>query len=243
MAMTINEARLNKLIGQAIVDFGATFNAALIVLGDQLRALADGGPLTAGELAARTETAERYVREWLNAQAASGYIAYHPETSRYQLSPEQAMLFADEHSSVFFVGAFQSALAATRIGPKLETAFRSGEGIGWHEHDHTLFHGTERFFRPGYATNLTSSWLPALDGVVAKLEARRWPISAAATAPRPSSWHRPIPARPLQASTTTRSQSPSRASAPQPPAWLAGCASSQPQPARTPWQLRPRHHL
>jgi 2-polyprenyl-3-methyl-5-hydroxy-6-metoxy-1,4-benzoquinol methylase len=172
MTTTINETRLNELIGQAIVDFGATFNAALIVLGDQLglyRALADSGPLTPAELAARTGTAERYVREWLNAQAASNYITYQPETQRYSLVPEQAMLFADEHSPVFFVGAFQSALAATRIAPRLEAAFRTGTGIGWHEHDHGLFHGTERFFRSGYAANLTSSWIPTLDDAEAKL--------------------------------------------------------------------------
>jgi SAM-dependent methyltransferase len=123
------------------------------------------------ELAAKTGTHERYVREWLNAQAASGYVTYTPESGRYALSPEQALLFAEEESPAFVVGAFETTLAAGRIADKLTDAFRSGEGVGWHEHDHTLFHGIERFFRPSYIGNLVQTWIPSLDGVEAKLRA------------------------------------------------------------------------
>ncbi|MDQ4078432.1 MAG: methyltransferase domain-containing protein [Chloroflexota bacterium] len=171
---TVDEGKLDELVGKAIVDFGAIFHAALVVVGDKLglyKALAEADPLTPGELAERTDTAERYVREWLNAQAAGGYVEYHPESSRYSLSPEQAMLLADESSPVFFIGAFRSAAAAVKIEPKLTEAFGTGEGIGWHEHDHDLYHGTERFYRSGYMTNLVSRWIPALDGVEAKLQA------------------------------------------------------------------------
>jgi hypothetical protein len=119
------------------------------------------------------------------------------------------MLFADEHSPVFFVGAFQSALAATRIGPKLETAFRSGEGIGWHEHDHALFHGTERFFRPSYAANLASNWLPALEGVVEKLLAGAQVADiGCGHGARPFYWRRLIQIQPSQASITMKLRSP-----------------------------------
>ncbi|HWP93174.1 MAG TPA: class I SAM-dependent methyltransferase [Thermodesulfobacteriota bacterium] len=171
--MAINEETLHQLLGKAIVDFGATWNAPLVVIGDKLglyKALANFGPLTSGELAEHTGTSERYVREWLRAQAAGGYVTYHPETDRYSLSEEQALMFADENSPAFIIGAFQSALAGTRIEPKLAKAFRTGEGIGWDEHDEGLFVGTERFFRTGYAANLVSSWIPALDGVEAKLK-------------------------------------------------------------------------
>ncbi|HZR97531.1 MAG TPA: class I SAM-dependent methyltransferase, partial [Chloroflexota bacterium] len=121
------------------------------------------------ELAARTHTAERYVREWLNAQAAGGYVDYDPVSGRYSLSTEQALLFADESSPAFLIGAFQTAVAAARIEPKLVEAFTSGAGVGWHEHDDGLFHGVERFFRTGYQAHLVQSWIPALDGVEAKL--------------------------------------------------------------------------
>ena len=148
--------------------------APLVVIGDRLglyRALATDGPLTSAELAARTGTAERYVREWLNAQAASGYVTYHAESGRYSLTPEQALAFADEDGPAFIVGAFQTAIAAGRIVDQLTEAFRTGEGIGWHEHDHALFHGIERFFRSSYLGNLVQAWIPALDGMEAKLRA------------------------------------------------------------------------
>ncbi len=171
---TINETVLNELLGKALVDFGAVSTAPLILLGDRLglyRALTDAGPCTSAELAHHTGTHERYVREWLNAQAASGYVTYDPATAHYGLTPEQALLFADESSPAFIIGAFQTALAATRIESKLEAAFRSGAGVGWHEHDHSLFHGIERFFRTSYNTNLVQNWLPTLTGMEQRLQA------------------------------------------------------------------------
>lgn len=172
--MAINEEKLNQLLGQAIMDAGAVSFATLAVIGDKLglyKALAGTEPQTPAELAARTGTAERYVREWLNANAAGGYVTYHPETGRYSLSPEQALVMADENSPAFMIGGFQTTLAASRIEPKLAEAFVTGAGVGWHEHDHHLFHGIERFYRSGYVGNLVPSWIPALDGVEAKLQA------------------------------------------------------------------------
>jgi SAM-dependent methyltransferase len=174
MNTAVNESRLNELVGRAIVDFGAVHVAPLVLIGDRLglyRALAKNGPLTPAELAAATETNERYVREWLNAQAASGYIDYHAATGCYELTPEQALLFADESGPAFLVGAYETALAASRIVDRLTESFQTGAGIGWHEHDHGVFHGVERFFRTSYSANLVQSWLPALDGVAARLEA------------------------------------------------------------------------
>jgi SAM-dependent methyltransferase len=161
-------------LGRAIVDFGGANIAALVVIGDRLglfRGLAGAEALTPAELAKRTGTAERYVREWLNAQAASGYVTYHPETGRYSLTPEQALVFAAEDSPAFIVGGFQTAVAAGRVIDKLTAAFRTGEGVGWHEHDHGVFHGVERFYRSGYLGHLVQTWIPSLDGVSAKLAA------------------------------------------------------------------------
>jgi 2-polyprenyl-3-methyl-5-hydroxy-6-metoxy-1,4-benzoquinol methylase len=168
----VDEDALNALLGRAIVDFGATSLAALVVIGDRLglyRELAATGPVSSFELAARTRTSERYVREWLNAHAASGYVDYIADSGRYRLSDEQALLFAHEDSPAFIVGGFQTALAAGRIVDKLTDAFRSGDGIGWHEHDHSVFHGVARFFRSGYLNNLVQTWIPTLDGVEQRL--------------------------------------------------------------------------
>ncbi|MGH2962523.1 MAG: class I SAM-dependent methyltransferase [Solirubrobacterales bacterium] len=171
---TINEDKLHEFVGSVVSDLGATMNTALIRIGDKLglyRAMAGAGPLTPAELAERTDTAERYVREWLAAQAAGGYVAYDSETERYELPPEQAMALADEDSPAFMLGGFQIASAVLADEPKLAEAFRTGKGVGWHEHDHRLFGGTERFFRPGYRANLVEAWIPALDGVEEKLRA------------------------------------------------------------------------
>jgi 2-polyprenyl-3-methyl-5-hydroxy-6-metoxy-1,4-benzoquinol methylase len=157
---------------KAVVDFGATFHAAMVQIGDKLglyKALAAEGPLTAAELAQRTSTAERYVRERLASQAAGGYVTYDTKSARYSLSEEQAFTLADDNSPAFLPGAFQVALAAVKAEPRVLEAFRTGGGVGWHEHDPELFLGTERFFRPGYAAHLTTEWIPALDGVEAKL--------------------------------------------------------------------------
>jgi SAM-dependent methyltransferase len=171
--MALDQDKLNQMLSQGLNDIGATFHAACTAIGDKLglyKGLAAGGPQTSAELAKRTGTTERYVREWLASQAAGGYITLDAATSRYSLSEEQAFTLADETSPVFLPGAFQLALAATKAVPKLVEAFRTGKGMGWHEHDHELFHGTERFFRPGYAAHLVSQWIPALDGVEARLK-------------------------------------------------------------------------
>jgi 2-polyprenyl-3-methyl-5-hydroxy-6-metoxy-1,4-benzoquinol methylase len=170
----INEEVLNGLLGRAITDFGATSLAALVVIGDRLglyRELARSGALTAAQLAAKSGTHERYVREWLNAHAASGYVNYLADSGRYQLSTEQAMLFAQEESPAFIVGGFQTALAAGRIVDRLTEAFKTGDGIGWHEHHHDMFPGCARFYKVGYLNHLVQEWIPALDGVEARLKA------------------------------------------------------------------------
>ena len=171
--MAIIQERLHEFLGKAIVDFGATFNAALIRIGDKLglyKALAAGGPQTPAELAKKTGTAERYIREWLSAQAAGGFVTYDSASQKFSLSEEQAFCMADESSPVFLPGAFQTALAAIKAEEQLTERFKDGKGMGWHEHHHELFVGTERFFRPGYAANLVSTWIPALQGVADKLK-------------------------------------------------------------------------
>jgi SAM-dependent methyltransferase len=158
---------------RAVDEVGAALNAALVVMGDTLglyRALAGAGPLTPAELADRTGTAERYVREWLNAQAAGDYVTYDPESGRYTLPPEQAVALTDDTSPAYLPGFFQLALGSVLDSPKITEAMRSGAGFGWHAHGHDVFEGCERFFRPGYNAHLVAEWLPALDGVVAKLE-------------------------------------------------------------------------
>jgi 2-polyprenyl-3-methyl-5-hydroxy-6-metoxy-1,4-benzoquinol methylase len=173
-AMALDMQKLDQLLGRGIVDFGATFHAALVTIGDRLglyKSLAAGGPMTSAQLAERTGTNERYVREWLASQAAGGYVTYDAGTARFSLTEEQAFALADDNSPAFLPGAFQVALAATRSVDKITNAFKSGDGVGWHEHDPELFTGTERFFRPGYAANLVSSWIPSLEGVEPKLRA------------------------------------------------------------------------
>ncbi len=159
-------------MGKAISDMGAAMHAALILLGDRLglyKAMADSLPVTAASLAGRTGLHERYVREWLNANAAGGYLSYDSATGTYTLPPEQALALAEEDSPVFLPGAFQIISACFNDAPKIENAFRTGAGVGWHEHHHDLYHGTERFFRPNYNANLISGWIPALEGVEEKL--------------------------------------------------------------------------
>ena len=172
--MALDMDKLHEFLGRALVDFGATFHAALVRIGDKLglyKGLAAGGPQTPGELATRTNTAERYVREWLSCQAAGGYVSYDAAAGKFYLTEEQAFAMADDTSPAFMPGAFQVALAATKAEDQLAERFKSGAGMGWHEHHHELFEGTERFFRPGYAANLLSAWIPALEGVHEKLQA------------------------------------------------------------------------
>jgi SAM-dependent methyltransferase len=164
--------KLNAFLGQVVGELGATVNAGLIVLGDRLglyKAMDGAGPITSSDLAQKTGTAERYVREWLNAQAAGGFVTYDPATKRYELPAEQAMVLANENSPAFVGGAFELATATLKSGPQIESAFKTGAGFGWHQHDPGVATGCERFFRPGYNANLVSAWLPALDGVESKL--------------------------------------------------------------------------
>ena len=171
--MAINEDKLNAFMGRFVGDLGAVMHAATVVVGDQLglyKRLAEG-PSDVETLARKTETDARYLREWLSAQAASGYVHYDPATQRFSLSEEQAFALAQEGSPAFIPGAFQIGVAQFKAIPKMAKAMQTGLGLGWHEHDSALFHGTERFFRPGYAANLVSSWIPALEGVDAKLKA------------------------------------------------------------------------
>src|SRR5580692_620213 len=170
--MAVDSDRLNEFLGRAIVDFGATFHAALVRVGDKLglyKALAANGPQTPSELAKQSGTSERYVREWLCNQAAGGYVSYDRQAGKFFLNEEQAFTLADESSPAFLPGAFQLALAAVKAEEEITERFKTGKGLGWHEHDGDLFIGTERFFRPGYAANLISAWIPALEGVAEKL--------------------------------------------------------------------------
>jgi SAM-dependent methyltransferase len=170
MAATGEEVQ--AFVHKALGDVAGALTASLVVIGDRLglyKAMAGAGGLTPAELAARSGTTERYVREWLSGQAGAGYVAYDAATGRYALPDAHAAALADEDSPACVLGGFQGMLAATRITPKVVEAFRSGKGVAWHEHDPDLFAGVERFFRPGYLANLVDSWIPALDGVAAKL--------------------------------------------------------------------------
>jgi SAM-dependent methyltransferase len=170
--MSIDENKLNDFLGKVVGDVGSAMSAALVVIGDELglwRALA-AHPMTAAELARCTETNERYIREWSNAMAAGGYVTYETATQTYRLEPEQAVALTDSNSPAFVPGLFQVTAAMWAARAKIGANFRSGAGLEWGHQHPCLFEGTERFFRSGYLGNLVASWLPALDGVVAKLE-------------------------------------------------------------------------
>jgi SAM-dependent methyltransferase len=169
----IDGDKLMAFVFRAVDEVGATLNAALVVMGDQLgyyRALAKSGPLTPTELARTTGTGEKYAREWLNAQAAGDYLIYDPTEGRYELPAEYAIALTDETSPAFLPGFFQLATGVVRDAGAVVAAARTGDGVGWHQHNSDVHIGCERFFRPGYLANLISAWLPALPGVVAKLE-------------------------------------------------------------------------
>jgi SAM-dependent methyltransferase len=171
--VALDMQKLDAFMGRFVGDLGAAFHAGMVVIGDQLglyKALAVA-PMTTDELAQKTGTDPRYVREWASSQAAGGYVEYDARTSKFSLTEEQAFALATEGSPAFIPGAFQLCLAALRAVPKITDAFRTGAGFGWGEHDHNLFHGTERFFRPGYAAHLVSEWIPTLEGVQTKLDA------------------------------------------------------------------------
>jgi len=169
-ALDIN--KLNTFIGQFVADLGASAHAGMVVIGEKLglyKALA-AGPASPAELASRTDTDERYLREWLASQAAGGYITYNAATGEFSLTPEQAFTLANEDSPAYLPGAFELALGSLAAVPRIAESFRSGEGMGWHEHADGVFHGCEKFFRSSYAANLVSAWIPSLHDVKAKLE-------------------------------------------------------------------------
>src|SRR3954451_6838469 len=169
---TLNMDKLNQFIGQFVTDLGASVHAGMVVIGEKLglyKALA-AGPMSSTELAARTKTDERYVREWLASQAAGGYVTYDDKIGKFSMSAEQAFTLAQEDSPAYLPGAFELALGSLAAVPRIAESFRTGAGMGWHEHDDGVFHGCEKFFRPGYAANIVSSWIPSLSDVKEKLE-------------------------------------------------------------------------
>jgi len=171
--MEINQDKLNQFLGQVVGELGAAMNAALVLIGEKLglyKAMAGAGPMTPEELAKKTGTDARYVREWMSAQAAGGYMTYDAATQKFTLPNEQAFALAVEESPAYLPGAFHIVSAIMKDEPTLTEAFRSGDGVGWDEHDAALFIGTERFFRPNYAANLVSTWIPAISGIDAKLK-------------------------------------------------------------------------
>src|SRR5258705_3232380 len=171
--VAVDMDKLNAFVGQFVGDLGAAVHSGMVVIGEKLglyKALADG-PLNSAELAAKTKTDERYVREWLSSQAAGGYVTYNEKTRKFSLSEEQAFMLANEDSPAYIPGSFQLVLGSLAAVPRIAESFRSGAGMGWHEHDDAVFHGCEKFFRPSYAANLVSSWIPSLQEVKAKLEA------------------------------------------------------------------------
>ncbi len=171
--MKLNEDKLHALLGQVVTEMGAAANGPLITIGDKLglyTTLSESGHLSSAELATKTNTAERYVREWLSAQAASGYVEYHPESQKFSMTPEQTMVFGNRKSPVFMTGAFYAISSVYHDEYKIEKAFKTGEGVSWGDHNSCLFCGTEKFFSPSYEGNLISNWIPSLEGVAEKLE-------------------------------------------------------------------------
>jgi len=171
---TIDEGKLNAFVGQMLSDLGGASSIAMVRLGDTLglyRAIHDNGPMTSAELAKQAKVDERYLREWLSHQAASNYLSYDPATSKFAMPAEQAMAFANEESPVYMMGGFDLMAAMLDNQPKVQAAFKSGGGVAWGDQAGCMFCAVARFFRPGYHNNLVASWLPALDGVVKKLEA------------------------------------------------------------------------
>jgi SAM-dependent methyltransferase len=171
--MSVDMNKLNTFIGQFVGDLGAAVHTGMVVIGEKLglyKALSER-PMTSSELSAKTNTDERYVREWLASQAAGGYISYDEKSHTFFLTEEQAFTLANEDSPAYLPGAFELALGSLAAVPRIAESFRSGAGMGWHEHDDGVFHGCEKFFRPGYAANLVSTWIPSLQDVKDKLEA------------------------------------------------------------------------
>jgi len=170
----MNEAKLKTFVEQMVTDMAAAMSGVMTNIGHKLgfyKAMAGAGPLTPAQLAQKTNTHERYVLEWLNNQAAGGYVTYDPSSGTYELPDEQAMVLANPDSPVFMAPGVDTISSVWLDEDKVINAFRTGKGIGWHEHHHRLFCGTEAFFRTGYRFHLTTEWIPALEGVEAKLKA------------------------------------------------------------------------
>ena len=170
--MSVDMDKLNAFVGRFVGDLGAAVHAGMVVIGEKLglyKALAKN-PMTSAELAAATGTDERYVREWLSSQAAGAYVTYDEKTNKFSLTEEEAFAIANEDSPAYLPGAFELARGSLQAVPRIADSFRNGAGMGWHEHADGVFHGCEKFFRPGYAANLVSSWIPALTDVKEKLE-------------------------------------------------------------------------
>ena len=170
---TLDMDKLHAFIGQFVTDLGAAVHSGMVVIGEKLglyKAVA-GGPMTSAQLAAKTKTDERYLLEWLGSQAAGGYITYDENTDKFSLNDIQAFTLATDDSPAYLPGAFELALGSLAAVPRIAESFRTGAGMGWHEHVDGVFHGCEKFFRPGYVANLVSSWIPALSDVQEKLEA------------------------------------------------------------------------
>lgn len=171
--MAMDQAKVDAFVGKVLGDMAAALSAPLAMMGDRLglyAAMAAGGPMTSAELAKKTKTTERYIREWLGNQAAGGYVEYDAATDRYTLPPEHAAVLVDEGGPAFLMGGFDIIDASFKGADRMARAFKSGKGVAWGAHDPALFRGTARFFGPSYRSQLVGSWLPALDGVVAKLE-------------------------------------------------------------------------
>src|SRR5579875_2788048 len=172
-ATPLDMDKLNAFVGHFVSDLGAAVHAGMVVVGEKLglyKALADG-PMTSAELAAKTKTDERYLREWLASQAAGGYVTYDEKTNKFSLTPEQAFTMADEDSPAYLPGAFELAVGSLYAVPRIAESFRTGAGMGWGEHDAGVIHGCEKFFKSGYVANLMAAWIPALEGMKEKLEA------------------------------------------------------------------------
>jgi SAM-dependent methyltransferase len=171
--MALDQAKLDQFLGKAVNEWGAAMGAMLIFVGDRLglfKAMADAGPLTAEMLASKTGTHPRIIKEWLASQAAGGYVMYDPKTGTYALPEEHALALTNENSPAYIAGAYQVLASVFKDEEKIIQAFKTGKGLGWGDHHHYLFEGTERFFKPNYVANLTTSWIPALEGVEAKLK-------------------------------------------------------------------------
>ena len=233
----MDETKMMEFVEKAVGDVGALLGGAMVVIGDKLglyRAMAGAGSLTPAELAGRTGTAERYVREWSSAQAARGYVSY-DGAGRFSLPDEHAIPLTDETSPACVIGAFEIAVGSVYATDTIAERFRTGDGFAWGAHDEHVLGGCERFFRPGYLNNLDQRLDPSARRRrgQAHAPAPGSPTSAAATAHRRCCSPRPTRPRPSSASTPTRARSTPPASGPPTPAWPTGSASRSPRPRRS----------